>query len=105
MKGRTETTDAAPRPDVPIAVLGWRTPRVSPDLPREIPTKGQGWTRAKRVGQYTLDGVLIDIFPSAQDAANAMKTSPPSISKVARGEQKSAKGYGWRYIDEGVAPC
>ena len=55
----------------------------------------------REVGQYSLDkGELIAIHKNAIEATRAIgKNNPSNIRNVSRGEQKSAYGYFWKYLD------
>lgn len=50
--------------------------------------------------QYDLDGNYVDIFFSAEEAAQSVGTYSSSIIKVCRGKHHSHKGYIWRYEDD-----
>ena len=52
---------------------------------------------SKRVGQYTLDGELIKIWPSTMEAQRQTGFSSASISQAANGKSKQAHGYRWKY--------
>ena len=54
---------------------------------------------SKRVAQYTLDGTLVAIYPSAREAARQTGFKRPNISNCCLGNYKTAYGYIWRYID------
>ena len=56
--------------------------------------KGKG---TKKVGQYTLDGVLIHIYDSVTSTEND-GFIPSSITKCCKGKCKKHKGYIWKYI-------
>ena len=53
---------------------------------------------SKPVGQYSLDGKLIKLWPSAIAVQRQAGFSQGNISQVARGKHKQAYGYIWRYI-------
>lgn len=55
----------------------------------------------KRVGKFDQNGVLLQIFESAAEAARAENVIRDHISRVCRGERKSLHGFLWKYIDEG----
>ena len=55
-------------------------------------------TESKPVGQYTLDGELIKIWPSTIEAKRQAGFDCGHISRVANGERKTHKGFVWRYI-------
>lgn len=54
----------------------------------------------KKVFQYTLDGTLINVYKSVQDAAkslNSNKIVHTGIAAACRGIRKTAYGYKWSY--------
>lgn len=53
---------------------------------------------AKRVGQYSLDDELLNIFPSTREAAKQLKLDSSTISKVCRGQNKTHGGFIFKYI-------
>lgn len=57
--------------------------------------------KSKRVAQYTLDGVLVAIYPSAKEAARQTGYSQGNISGCCRGDYgfKTPYGYIWKYLD------
>ena len=100
-QGHTETTNAAPRPDWPIAQLGRPKVCVTPEFIKGLyggGVRAPGGGKCKRVWQYTLEGVLVAVYPSVEQAASAMRIASPSIAKAARGEQKTTRGYRWEYL-------
>jgi len=51
------------------------------------------------VAQYSKDyKYLIKIWKSKKEAGEVLGFSQSNIGPVARGERKSAYGYGWAYI-------
>ena len=57
--------------------------------------------RHKRpVAQYTLDGNLVVVWPSAMDAERGGGFAHESIAACARGKVKSHRGYTWKYAEE-----
>ena len=52
---------------------------------------------SKKVYQYTLDGKLVGIYPSASEAARNTSFNQGDISTCCRGEAKKHKGYIWSY--------
>lgn len=56
----------------------------------------------KFVCQLDLDGRLINIFSSAQDAARALNNSSKNlhISEVCKGKRKTGGGYRWMYYED-----
>ena len=49
---------------------------------------------SRRVHRYTLDGIYIDMFDSARDAAKFLgKSISSNIGSCAMGKRKSAGGY------------
>lgn len=53
---------------------------------------------AKRVGQFTLDGKLLNTFPSTRIAAKELNLDSSTISKVCRGINKSHGGFKFKYL-------
>ena len=60
--------------------------------------KGIAKALSKPVGQYTRDGELVKIWPSAIEVQRQAGFSQGAVSAVARGEHKQAYGYIWEYI-------
>ena len=56
----------------------------------------------KRVGQYTLDGKLVKIWDSCSDVTKETGWNQSHLCNAARGRNKSAHGYTWRYLDDEV---
>ena len=55
--------------------------------------------RSKLVGQYTLDGELVKIWPSTIEAQRQAGFNCGNISVVANGKRKTAYGFVWKYIE------
>ena len=53
--------------------------------------------RSKMVYQYTLDGMLINTFPSAREASKRLGVGLSSITRCCRGERKQTSGYKFSY--------
>lgn len=53
--------------------------------------------RLKKVKQYTTEGIYIQTFNNAKDAAAFVGVSHPIMKSACRGNQKTCKGYKWRY--------
>ena len=60
--------------------------------------KGIAKALSKPVGQYTRDGELVKIWPSAIEVQRQAGFSQGGVSAVARGEHKQAYGYIWKYV-------
>lgn len=58
---------------------------------------GKAGRRYKAVEQYTLDGVFVKKFESANKAAEIMGCCPETIREVCRGKEKKALGFVWKY--------
>jgi hypothetical protein len=56
---------------------------------------------SKAVGQYTRDGNLIKVWQSTIEVERQLGFAHGNISNVARGKQKTAYGYVWKYVKEG----
>ena len=56
----------------------------------------------KFVCQLDLDGTLINIFNSIQEAARALNNSSKNlhISEVCKGKRKTGGGYRWMYYED-----
>lgn len=52
---------------------------------------------SRTVEQYTVDGVFVKNYSSLRDAAKAVGTTHSNISRVCTEQQKSAKGFVWKY--------
>ena len=57
-------------------------------------------TKSKPVGQYTREGMLIKVWQSTIEVQRQLGFRNSHISAVARGEEKTAYGYVWKYVDE-----
>lgn len=59
-------------------------------------------TKGRTTAQYTMDGELIQIFPSACQAALAIgknSNAGRNIRSVCEGKRKSAFGFKWKFLD------
>jgi hypothetical protein len=52
---------------------------------------------SKKVTQYTKDNVFINNYGSIIEAANINKVDAGTITKVCKGEKRTAGGYIWKY--------
>lgn len=62
----------------------------------------KNWNRKQKnkiVEQYTLEGKLIKVWESAEEAAKEYSTTSKAIRKVCTKERKTCKGYVWKYRD------
>jgi len=57
---------------------------------------------SKTVGQYTLDGKLIKIWRSTMEIQRLLGFAFQNVSAAARGKRKTAYGYVWKYVEEGM---
>lgn len=55
-------------------------------------------TKSKPVGQYTRDGELVKIWPSAIEVRRQAGFSQGNISQAANGKLKTAYGFRWKYV-------
>lgn len=53
----------------------------------------------KKVGQYTIDGELIRIYESINEAARLTNITSCNISNVLKGRQKTSGGFVWKYAE------
>lgn len=66
----------------------------------QLPSLKTNYTGAsKRIGQYSLDGELLQIFASTKEAAKFLNKSQGNISSAANGKRKTAYGYKWSFVD------
>jgi hypothetical protein len=59
---------------------------------------------SKIVEQYTLDGILINVFQSLREASEKNNVDFKNISSCCRGKTKSAYGYIWKYVGKSYNP-
>lgn len=52
----------------------------------------------KCVGQYSLDGELLNVFDSATSAAKEVGCTQPPIAQCCKGKKHIIKGYKWKYV-------
>ena len=52
---------------------------------------------SKKVIQKTLEGIIVNEYPSSKEAGRKLNISQVHISEVCRGEKKSYKGFIWEY--------
>ena len=57
-----------------------------------------GKKNSKTVYQYTLDGELVGIYPSATEAARDTGFKQSNISACCLGKRKTYKGFKWSYV-------
>jgi hypothetical protein len=60
---------------------------------------GLGNNFTRKIGQYSLDDVLIKEFSSIASAGREMNTSKSNIQGVLLKNRKTAAGYIWKYLD------
>ena len=61
-------------------------------------TERSAKTQSKSIGQYTRDGELIKIWPSAREAERQTGFRHGYICQSANGKYKQAYGFIWRYV-------
>ena len=54
--------------------------------------------------QLTLDGTVIKIFNSLNEAGRELNISSQNIGKVCKNERNSAGGYKWKYFQDLEGP-
>ena len=62
--------------------------------------KSKESTSSKRVLQYDLQGNFIKEWDCTMDIQRELKYANQNLSACCRGENKSAYGYAWRYVNE-----
>lgn len=60
--------------------------------------KGKKSKKLKKVGQYDLDGNLLNVWESAIIASKKLNINTGGITACCRGEDKTYKTYIWKYI-------
>ena len=63
--------------------------------------KGVAKALSKPVGQYTTEGELVKVWQSTREVERQLGFAQSCISEAARGKQRTAYGYVWKYIEEG----
>lgn len=63
-------------------------------------SNGIGLSKGYKVNQYSLDGLFIASYDSANQASAAAGIDHWSICACCRGEYKHAGGYQWKYADD-----
>ncbi len=53
---------------------------------------------SKPVAQYTLDGILVAIYPSIHEAERQTKIRNGDIYRCCKGQRHTAGGYIWQYV-------
>ena len=59
--------------------------------------KLHGTEQSKTVYQYTLDGLLVNVWKSVRETARVLGFNPSNISACCLGKLKTAYGYAWSY--------
>ena len=59
-----------------------------------------GLNSSKPVKQLTLDGKIVNIFPSAREASRQLGISYKVISKCCNNQLKTYKGFVWKFASE-----
>ena len=80
--------------------LGWATARENSNFGtrNERIGKKSAITKSKPIAQYTLNGKLLKVWPSTQEAQRQTGFSQGNICKSANGGYKQAYGFIWKYI-------
>lgn len=60
-----------------------------------LPNKEKNVAKARKIGQYTLDGVLVKTY----DTLRACRKDFGNVGKVLKGQAMNAKGYTFKYLD------
>ena len=80
--------------------LEWCTRRENCNHGTRNKRAGEGVAKAlsKPIGQYTIDGELVKIWPSTIEVQRQAGFSSGNISQVANGNRKTACGFIWKYV-------
>lgn len=54
--------------------------------------------RSRKIGQYTLDGKLVAIYPSIREASRVLKIDSGFITMCCQGKRKSCHGFIFKYL-------
>ena len=54
--------------------------------------------KSRPIAQYTLNGKLLKVWPSAKEVASQTGFSRGNICKAAKGNYKQAYGFRWKYV-------
>lgn len=73
-------------------------PMKNPEIAKMITGSKHG--RARKVNQYSLDGIFIKSWGSISEAEAAVGKTSRNISSVCNGKQKTAYGFIWKYADK-----
>ena len=76
--------------------LEWATARENSNFGTRNERLGKA--QSKPVGQYTLDGDLVKVWPSVIEAQRQTGFGNGNISLAANGKFKQAYGFIWRYV-------
>ena len=79
-----------------VSNLRWTTVPENANNPITIERKRYS-TRCKQVNQYTLDGILVNTYKSANEVTRQTGYLQGNISACCRGEHRHAYGFIWRY--------
>ena len=55
--------------------------------------------KSRPIAQYTLNGKLLKVWPSAKEVGSQTGFSRGNICKAAKGRYKQAYGYIWKYVE------
>ena len=69
-------------------------------LKNRVYAKGGDCKTAKRVNQYTKDGVFVATYGSITEAQRAIESNNHKIASCCKGKVKTVGGYVWKYADE-----
>lgn len=73
--------------------------RLGKNISEEQRLKIQNSAHKKSVAMLSIDGVLLNTYPSLREAGRQNNISNSHISACCRGERKHAGGYVWKYIE------
>ena len=60
---------------------------------------GSSNAKARKVNQYSLDGILIKTWNTLKEAGSALGILPQNISRCCRTTKGTTGGFIWRYAD------
>lgn len=105
LKGRTAWNKGVPRPEhlkekQSKRMSGAGNPNYGKLMSDVTKQKNRNSQKCKKVYQYTKDGVLVNVYESANMAAKQNNIGQGNITNCCLGRCKSYKGYIWSYTPQ-----
>ncbi len=71
--------------------------KISQGLIGKTGRQGASHSQARKVNQYSLDGMILKTYSYTKEAAIENKLDPATITKCCRGKRKTTGGFIWKY--------